>query len=113
MSAVDVVLLALAGGLGAVLRHLLAKAVPSPWGILGVNVAGSFAAGVCSGLLPGPLVTIVAVGLLGGFTTFSTAAVDSVEEGRRRGLPATVAHALGGLAVCVLAAWLGRLATTA
>lgn len=104
----------LAGGLGAVLRLLVDTAVSArtsgrfAWGIVVVNVSGSFAIGLVAGALdPGTLRTIVATGLLGGYTTFSTASVDAVRlvlDGR---WTAALADVLGVLAASVLAAAAG------
>jgi CrcB protein len=109
---------ALAGGLGAVLRHLVHAAIagsgrPSSWATLGVNVLGSFALGLVVGLTSGlaPWVPVVGTGLLGGFTTFSTASAESAELWRegRRGPAAALAS--GMLLVGAMAAasgwWLG------
>jgi fluoride exporter len=110
------VLVALAGGVGAGLRYLVdvwtTRAVGSdfPWGILVVNITGSFALGIVAGSAPGtPLAWIVGVGLLGGYTTFSTVAVTTVllaEEPRPR---EAIANALGTLVATVAAAALGLL----
>jgi CrcB protein len=74
------VAVALGAGAGAVARHLLDRAVTRgrfPTGILVVNLLGSLLAGVVAGAAPGPWATdLLAVGLLGGFTTASTLAVD-------------------------------------
>lgn len=71
---------ALGAGAGAGARHLLDRAVTRgrfPTGILLVNLVGSLLAGVVAGVAPGPLLTqLVAVGVLGGFTTASTLAAD-------------------------------------
>ena len=71
---------AVGAGAGAVARHLLDRALTRsrfPVGILVVNLLGSLLAGVIAGAAPGPRVTeLVAVGLLGGFTTASTLAAD-------------------------------------
>ena len=82
-----------------------------PAGVLLVNITGSFALGVITGLgtaLVGTDVAwIVGVGLLGGYTTFSTVAVESVlllqsGEARRGWL-----NAVGTLVLAVGAAALG------
>jgi CrcB protein len=74
------VAVALGAGAGAAGRHLLDRAVTRgrfPTGILVVNLLGSLLAGVVAGAAPGPRATdLLAVGLLGGFTTASTLAVD-------------------------------------
>jgi CrcB protein len=71
---------ALGAGAGAAARHLLDRAVTRgrfPTGILVVNLLGSLLAGVVAGAAPGPRATdLLAVGVLGGFTTASTLAVD-------------------------------------
>jgi fluoride exporter len=88
---------AVAGGFGAVARFLVdlavSRAVPGrfPLGTLAVNVTGSFAAGVVTGLaiaghLGVEVEVVVAGGFLGAYTTFSTTMVHAateVLEGRR------------------------------
>lgn len=84
-----------AGGLGAGLRYVVDVLVMRgrtdafPLGILIVNVSGSFVLGLVSGLassFAGDWVQVVGVGLLGGYTTFSTVSVETVllaQRGRR------------------------------
>ena len=79
---------ALGGALGAVGRYLVMSAVALwfglsfPWGTLIVNVVGSFAMGALveiSALVwsPSPeLRALLAIGVLGAFTTFSTFSLD-------------------------------------
>ena len=110
-------LVALAGGVGAGLRWLadvlLSRLLPSgfPWAILVVNTTGSFALGLITGAALGTeWLAVLGTGLLGGYTTFSTVAVDTqvrAGEGRRGAawfdalgtLALTVAAALAGLAL--------------
>ena len=82
-----------------------------PWATLGINVAGSFAAGflVEWGFmrLSDAVNTAVTVGLLGGFTTYSAFATQSVllaEEGR---LGAAFAYTGASVLLGLCAAWLG------
>jgi CrcB protein len=76
--AVDVLLVAVGGAIGAVLRHLVDVAAPEtlfPWPTLAINVVGAFVLGVL------PVLAVVrrsrrvaaalGPGLLGGFTTVS------------------------------------------
>ena len=81
--------LAVAGALGAVLRHLVDRLVQRrirsgiPLGILAVNLTGSLVLGVlvASGLrhgIPTAWVTVAGTGLIGSYTTFSTFAFDTV-----------------------------------
>ena len=79
---------ALAGGIGAGLRYIVDVLVVGgrpgrlPLGILVVNISGSFALGVLTGLGAGlvgtDLAWVLGVGLLGGYTTFSTVSAESV-----------------------------------
>jgi CrcB protein len=82
-------LVAAGAGAGAAARHLLVGALTPrvfPTGILVVNLLGSLLAGVVAGAAPGPAVTdLLAVGLLGGFTTASTLAVDVLRLQREGG----------------------------
>ncbi|WP_040168120.1 fluoride efflux transporter FluC [Microbacterium gorillae] len=105
---------ALAGGVGAVLRWGLELAVTRwagpgfPWGILLVNVTGSFALGVVSGALgSSELATVLGTGLLGGYTTFSSVAAMTALMLQRRLVAAALFNALGSLVLCVLTAILG------
>lgn len=83
-----VLLVALAGSLGAVSRYVIAGAVQArtkaafPRGTLVVNVVGSFGFGVLVGASPAETnLLIAAVAFFGGFTTFSTWAIESVRLG--------------------------------
>ncbi len=117
MTAAEFVLLVIAGGVGAGLRFLLDRAVTGgrradafPLGILLVNAIGSFALGVVTGLgelLAPAWAGVLGVGLLGGFTTFSTMAVDTVRLVRRGRRDRAWANLLGTFAICVAAAALG------
>lgn len=103
---------ALAGGLGAVLRYLADLGVARvagrrfPWGILLVNITGSFALGVVTTALP-DAAFLLGAGLLGGYTTFSTAMLDTVALWRDGERPASVVNAIGMLLLGLVAAGLG------
>jgi len=82
-----IALVLIAGALGAVLRFLVVRLVPVPWGVLAVNVVGSLAAGVLIGTTSGDLQLILLTGFCGGLTTFSSFTVETVQlvlEGRAR-----------------------------
>lgn len=118
-------LIAIGGAVGSVLRYAANRVAAHYFGsdtvvgIFAVNVLGSFALGFLvtvfihrSGL-PIELRAMATVGLLGGFTTFSTLAYDGVRllssgEYMRAGL-SLAANVVVGL----LAAWLGVLAARA
>jgi fluoride exporter len=92
------VLVGLAGAVGAPLRYVVDTLVSArvegafPFGTLVVNLSGSFALGLLSGLaiyhgLPGTPKLIVGTGLVGAYTTFSTFSFETVallEEGETR-----------------------------
>lgn len=105
-----------AGGLGAGARYLLDQGVPArlrarfPLGILLVNLSGSFALGILTGAALGdPVGTILATGFLGGYTTFSTASLDTVRLLRARRFGAALVNGLGMLCATVGLAVLGIL----
>ncbi len=82
-----IALVLIAGALGAVLRFLVARLVPTPWAVLVVNVVGSFVGGVLIGTTSGDLRVILLTGFCGGLTTFSAFTVETVQlvlEGRAR-----------------------------
>lgn len=113
--------ISLAGGLGAALRHVVDRVVEerAPGAAAGglgtfvVNVSGSFLLGLVVGIVPtGAWVAVLGVGLLGGYTTFSTAMLlalqRSGERGADRGGRAGL-RAAAMLLACVAAAALGML----
>lgn len=112
--------IALAGGVGAGLRYGMDAAVTArlgtahPWGTFVVNVTGSFALGLVTGwaLTWGPAWTaIVGTGLLGGYTTFSTAMAESLALLHRRAWGRALLHTLGMLVACTTAALVGLMLT--
>lgn len=107
-------LVALAGGLGAALRFVVDSLVTArtsgrfPWGIVLVNVTGSFAIGLAVALVePGTTLTVATTGFLGGWTTFSTASLDTARLVLRGRGGRAVAHAAGTAVACIAAAWVG------
>jgi CrcB protein len=120
----ELLLVAVAGGLGAAARFLVDALVArlrgrsTPLGTLVVNATACFLLGLLTGwglAHPGhgDVAAVLGVGFLGGYSTFSTASV----EGARillagRGAAALV-HALGMLVVCLAAAVAGIAVTSA
>lgn len=116
--------IAVGGGAGAVLRWLLASAVQQrsdgtfPWGTLAVNVLGCAAIGALMSRLMTPerenLRLFLVVGVLGGFTTMSAFAWETVslwsdtQQAGRALLYVLVSNVL-----CVAAAFGGLLAARA
>lgn len=108
------ILVALAGGLGASLRLVTDGMIRSlagdrlPWGTFVINVAGSAALGAMLGLSPGSrTATILGTGLLGGFTTFSTASFEAAALALEQRRVAAAGYAFGTLVASVAAAALG------
>lgn len=114
MTPLLVLAVAVGGALGAVLRHLASVSVAGrgriPWGVLVVNVAGSFIAGLALGLPLDPTAKlIVLTGFCGGLTTFSTLSVDTLQlilDGKRRAAAASVLLTLA-LGIAAVLAGLG------
>lgn len=75
-----VLLVALGGGLGALARWGLTTVGPEmPWSTLTINLVGSFLIGLLWARVPdGPRWWLWGTGVLGGFTTFSALAAETV-----------------------------------
>lgn len=93
-----VLAVSLGGGLGALARYAVGLLVPSIWGTFAVNVLGCLLIGILMGGRPGHRLTrpFLGVGVLGGFTTFSTYTV--------QGLGLSLGMAAGYLAATLVAA---------
>lgn len=83
------ILLATGGAIGTVLRYSMSgltyRMVNSvfPWGTIFVNLTGSFAIGLLWGVfevqnISSNMRSFIFIGILGGFTTFSTYALESL-----------------------------------
>jgi CrcB protein len=109
---VPYLLAALGGALGALVRAGLGALVHSPWTTLGINVTGCLVIGVVLVFLARPAAPpwvrpFVVTGVLGGYTTYSTFAVDVVVLWSRP-LVAT-AYLLASVVGCLAAVVAGRL----
>ena len=116
-----ILLVGLGGFLGAVLRYWFGSLVQSafggrfPLGTLAVNVLGCFCIGVLMGWMEfrqslSPEVRLfAAVGVLGGFTTFSTFSYDTVELLRAISPASALLNLIASLALGLTATWLGLL----
>lgn len=113
-------LIAAGGALGAVGRHLtgqffLRAAGPDwPWGTFTVNVVGGLVMGGFVGWLAqagradaNELRAFFAVGLLGGFTTFSAFSLDAVVMIERRQWMDALVYVSGSVALSILALFAG------
>lgn len=100
----------LAGAVGALARYLLFRFVQQsvdtdlPVGTLAVNLSGAFLIGIVAGIDDlQSTIALIAVGFLGGFTTFSTWMIESIRLGipplRSRGVINLVITLIAGVAL--------------
>lgn len=114
--------IATGGAVGAVLRFLMSSWVYTwlgrgfPYGTLTVNVLGSLLMGLLSVLLIERLSlgpewrAAILIGLLGGFTTFSTFSIETlnlIESGEHA---KALTNAALSVVLCIAAAWAGVIA---
>lgn len=104
---------AIGGAVGAWTRWQLSLVAPGPWTTVGINVVGSALLGA---LLASPLAArepwrlLLGVGVLGGFTTFSTFSVEVTEHLRQGAWTEAAALATASTLGGILAATLGAAA---
>jgi fluoride exporter len=114
------VLIGIGGGLGAIARHGLNALIHGrlvgvrfPVGIFAVNVLGSFAIGLLGGLIASerlsdyPSRTFLIVGVLGGFTTFSSFSFDTLALVRQGLSLQAFWNVIGQVGLSLAAVWLG------
>jgi len=118
----QLVVIALGGACGAVLRFLVSTGLYSwlgrdfPYGTLAINVSGSFLMGLLSEALILQRIAIgveyraaILVGLLGAFTTFSTFSLETLLLIEQGNLGKAAMNTLANVGGCLLAVWLGLL----
>jgi len=112
---------ALGGALGSLARYACSGLAVRwfgssfPWGTLLVNVSGSFAIGVLAALVAAdgrPLLgsdarAFAMVGVLGGFTTFSSFSLETLNLVRSGAIGAAGANVALSVVLCLAGAWLG------
>ena len=115
-----VIYVALGGAVGAAARYLISNWMASwfgpdfPWGTFFANVSGSFLIGVVlvlveGGSLPAEIRLFVAVGILGGYTTFSSFSYESLQLVTSGAILATFLNMFGQLALGLIFVYLGVL----
>jgi CrcB protein len=118
----QLIVIALGGACGAVVRFLVASGVYQwlgrdfPYGTLVVNIVGSFLIGLLTEALILHRISIgleyraaILIGFIGAFTTFSTFSLETfylLEQGSFSKALLNIAFSVGG---CLLAVWLGLL----
>ena len=112
------------GVLGAEARHAVATAIPHdatgwPWSTLLVNISGCLLIGVLMVVITErvrahPLVRpLLGIGVLGGYTTFSTYAVDAVVAADSGGVGVAAASIVATPLLALLAVTVGAAAARA
>ncbi|MFD2228662.1 fluoride efflux transporter CrcB [Alkalimarinus sediminis] len=115
----QVIAIALGGAFGALSRYFLIGLVTDwlgrgfPFGTLLVNVLGSFLIGILYVLIvlkmhvSPELKSILVVGFLGAFTTFSTFSLEAFIMISQGLLLSAVTYILSSVILCILAVWAG------
>lgn len=118
---------ALGGALGSTCRYAVGRAVARfadgtfPWSTLIVNVSGSLLIGLLAGLATAdgrPAVSADArafllIGVLGGFTTFSSFSLETLELVRQGEWAGAMLNVLVSVALCLAAVSIGFAGATA
>jgi CrcB protein len=118
---------AIGSAIGGVLRFLCSGLIAErigevfPWGTLAVNVAGSFVIGfffTLTGpdgrlLVGAPARQFVMIGLCGGFTTFSSFSLQTLDLARDGDWLRASTNIVGSVVLCLTAVWLGHTAAVA
>ena len=118
--------IAIGGALGSVGRYWLNGVVSArfgetfPMGTIAVNVAGSFVIGVLAALTVaegrmgaearGFTTQFLMIGVCGGFTTFSSFSLQTLNLAQDGEWFYAGLNILGSVALCLIAVWLGHLA---
>ncbi len=115
----QIMLIAMGGGVGAVLRYVVAAGVHQltsrefPYGTLVVNIVGSLLIGLFAIFLlektsqSANLRALIIIGGLGGFTTFSTFSYETVSLIQHGALMRAILNVSGHVMCCLLATWVG------
>ena len=109
----NLLLVALGGAGGSVLRYLLSNINTSfPWGTFAVNVLGSFLIGLLVGLMSKGVLSpemklLLVTGFCGGFTTFSTFANESFSMMKAGDVLLTALYVGASVIIGILAVWGG------
>ena len=118
-SMTNYILVFVGGGLGATARYCLQGFIYAesgtrfPYGTLAVNILGCFVIGLIMSsmeerFLVQPSIRIfLTIGILGGFTTFSSFSFETISLFRDGEALYALANALGSLLLCLSCTWLG------
>ena len=118
---------ALGGALGTVGRYFISGVVANafgetfPWGTLIINVTGSFVIGFFATLtapdgrvmVSGTTRQFVMTGLCGGYTTFSSFSLQTLNLLRDGEWTPAAGNILGSVVFCMIGVWLGAISAAA
>lgn len=122
-TALDRYVMVMAGAaFGGLARYVVGTAIMTkyggrfPLGTLAVNVSGSFLIGVLMTLLTGRLIhpnwrLLLIVGVLGGYTTFSSFEYETFQAVRDGNRWIGLLNAIGSVVLGYIAVWLGTMLT--
>ena len=108
------------GGIGSIARYLVTMMVKTftninfPFGTLTVNVIGSFLMGIVTALIANKITAnsesirlLLAVGFLGGFTTFSSFSIENFTLIEKNEIFYAIANVVTNVTLGLLAAYFG------
>lgn len=118
---------ALGGALGTMGRYFVSGLVANafgetfPWGTLLINITGSFVIGFFATLtapdgrlmVSGTTRQFVMVGLCGGYTTFSSFSLQTLNLLRGGEWAPAAGNILGSVVLCMIGVWLGAISAAA
>jgi CrcB protein len=113
--------IAVGGAIGSVARFAASSAIASwfgqtfPWGTMIVNISGSFVIGFFATLtgpdgrvmVSGDVRQFVMVGICGGYTTFSSFSIQTLNLVQDGEVMQAGWNIVGSVTLCLLAVWLG------
>lgn len=118
----QLLIIGLGGFVGTILRYIMGGLVQSgagssafPWGTLTINVLGCLGIGLVAelsearGFLRPEMRGFLVVGLLGGFTTFSAFANETVNAVRDAAMTIALLNILASVGLGLVAVWAGRM----
>jgi CrcB protein len=119
---VQLLLIGLGGFAGTILRYLIGGWIQAsagtsafPWGTLTINLLGCFGIGLLAelidarGFLRPEWRGVLMVGVLGGFTTFSAFANETVNAARDAAMHTALLNVFASVGLGLIAVWGGRL----
>lgn len=115
----NIFLIFIGGGIGSVLRYLTNRTSLSlfgesfPYGILAINVIGSFLIGLAAAYIKKSewagveVISFVMIGILGGFTTFSAFSLDAVNLINQQRYTTAAVYVIASVTLSITAAFIG------